>query len=148
MEDGHLESCLVIWDPISHQETHVLQVLPTLTREQLPFEHLQKPGEIVFLPSGWWHLILNVEDTIAVTQNYVPRHGLGAAVRELAWGPAYIAATETSETSEAIGKPGSDRLECQPGNNRLASKPAAAGAGKHLQSRKTQSSTTSQVHKI
>lgn len=61
-------------------------MLPTLAQDKLPYEHLQLPGEIVFLPSGWWHFIINVEDTIAVTQNFVPLHSLEAAVRELAQG--------------------------------------------------------------
>ena len=36
-------------------------------------EGLCHEGEVLHVPSGWWHLVINIEPSIAITQNFVPR---------------------------------------------------------------------------
>jgi hypothetical protein len=39
--------------------------------EQRPVECVVEAGELLFVPHGWWHCVLNLDDSIAVTHNYV-----------------------------------------------------------------------------
>lgn len=50
-------------------------VLPRLKasegKENLKYiECIQRPGETIFVPGGWWHAVLNLSDSMAVTQNF------------------------------------------------------------------------------
>ncbi|KAJ7971364.1 F-box protein [Quillaja saponaria] len=48
----------------------------TKTLKKRPIECICKAGEVIFVPNGWWHLVINLEDSIAITQNYVSRRNL------------------------------------------------------------------------
>jgi histone arginine demethylase JMJD6 len=34
------------------------------------YECIQEPGDIIYVPAGWWHGVVNLEDSVAMTQNY------------------------------------------------------------------------------
>ena len=50
-------------------------------------EFVQQPGELVFVPRGWWHCTVTVEASVALTQNQVQPSDAAAALRELAEAP-------------------------------------------------------------
>ncbi|CAD8051350.1 unnamed protein product [Paramecium sonneborni] len=37
----------------------------------LYYDFIQDKHDTVYVPNGWWHAVLNIEDCVAVTQNYV-----------------------------------------------------------------------------
>ena len=43
-------------------------------------EGVCKEGEVLHIPSGWWHLVVNLEESIAITQNFVPRAHLSGVL--------------------------------------------------------------------
>jgi len=63
------------------------EVLPTLREGGLGHvEVLQCPGEVVAFPAGWWHAVVNLDATIAVTESFGEPCNLEAIVRTLSEG--------------------------------------------------------------
>ena len=48
-----------------------------------PREAVLHAGELLFVPRGWWHTALNLQPTVAITQNYVPVSSAAHVLRYL-----------------------------------------------------------------
>ena len=63
--------------------TWFLRALPLCCAADWPYARpvhaIQRAGEIMFVPHGWWHAVLNLEHTLAVTQNYISGANFEAA---------------------------------------------------------------------
>jgi len=57
-------------------------------------EGICRTGEILHVPSGWWHLVVNLEDGIALTQNFVPESHIGGVLSFLKDKPDQVSGFE------------------------------------------------------
>lgn len=58
-------------------------------------EFIADVGDLVFVPSGWWHAVLNIDESFAVTQNYVSTTNLPRAMRFFEQKPDQISGLST-----------------------------------------------------
>lgn len=47
-------------------EWHLNFYKETQKSKPRPLEGICKEGEIIFVPNGWWHMVINLEDSIAI----------------------------------------------------------------------------------
>lgn len=62
--------------PVSIMEWFMNFYEQTKQWKKKPVECICRAGEVMFIPNGWWHLVINLEDSVAITQNYVSRSNL------------------------------------------------------------------------
>lgn len=55
-----------------------------------PLETILYPGDVIFVPHGYWHMVVNLDDCIALTHNYVSTSNLSDCLRFLREKPDQI----------------------------------------------------------
>ena len=89
---------------------------PTLREEDKPLECTQLPGDTISVPSGWWHCVLNIDDSVAVTQNYVNSTNLELVCLDMAPGFYHRSIARAGhlamqERQEKVAKPDKNNQE-------------------------------------
>lgn len=80
------------------------------TADMLPVEALVFPGDLIFIPSGWWHQVLNIGHTAAVTQNFCSRVTFPRVARDM---NAYADRQVLKDFQLALRRAGYDELAVQ-----------------------------------
>eukprot|EP00897_Mesotaenium_endlicherianum_P000489 jgi/Mesen1/10440/ME000082S09943 len=62
--------------PVSITEWFMNFYADTRKGDVRPVEGVCRAGEVLFVPHGWWHLVINLEDSVAITQNFVSRRNV------------------------------------------------------------------------
>ena len=65
-----LYTFLATLPPLEYFSTFLPSLLPSLPSSSY-IQFIQNPGDTVFVPGGWWHAVVNLENTFAFTQNFL-----------------------------------------------------------------------------
>lgn len=61
---------------ITSDDMNDKQQFPELAKASKPITVIQREGEVIFVPSGWHHQVINLEDTISINHNWVNACGV------------------------------------------------------------------------
>ncbi|KZV86220.1 Clavaminate synthase-like protein [Exidia glandulosa HHB12029] len=59
-----------------------------------------RAGEVMYIPAGWWHIVVNLESCVAVTQNFVSETELPAVLRFMRDRPEQVSGFKLDATQE------------------------------------------------
>jgi len=72
-------------------------------------ECIQEPGDTIFVPGGWWHSVINLEFSMAITHNLLPQESLPSVWAQIKkdW-PKFAQYIECTYPEVLEGVPGFD----------------------------------------
>eukprot|EP00802_Teleaulax_amphioxeia_P005967 Tamp_05971.p1 GENE.Tamp_05971~~Tamp_05971.p1 ORF type:complete len:538 (+),score=107.72 Tamp_05971:33-1616(+) len=76
----------------------------TQTEAVRPLECICEAGELLFVPRGWWHCVLNLTPSIAITHNYVGEHNLLQVLDYLRNRPQCISGVPPARRSQLLAQ--------------------------------------------
>lgn len=65
-------------------------------------------GEVLYVPAGWYHMVVNLDDGIAVTQNFVSEAGLPSVLRFMRDRPGQVTGFKKNKDSDHEGGDGTE----------------------------------------
>lgn len=63
-------------DDVTSEEMTDQRKFPNFSKASKPITVIQREGEIIFVPSGWHHQVMNLEDTISINHNWTNACGI------------------------------------------------------------------------
>ena len=71
-----------------------------------PYSGIALEGDVVYIPHGWWHCVLNIGEglTVAVTQNFCSPEGLPQVLKFLKEKPLAISGTRDDAAAAVLGE--------------------------------------------
>ena len=55
------------FSPVATSLSWVYDVYPQLPPSEMPMECVLGPGEVLYLPHGWWHATLNLGESVFIS---------------------------------------------------------------------------------